>query len=200
METCTNPVEKAEIRKAAKARLAALSPEVFTAAGAAAARHLPLIPRWDSFRSVLIFFSMKGEIDTRPIMETTLTTGKSFFAPRIEGEALVFYRIDRGSLTEPRGYREPEANPALALRPEDFPVLVLCPGLAFDRRLNRLGRGRGYYDRFFDSLNTAGRQYSPLGLCMDCQLADQVPIGSQDKKMDAILTESGIRCAGFRLP
>jgi len=198
MKTCTNPVCKAEVRKTVKARLAALSPEAFTAAGTAAARYIPLIPRWDSFRSALIFFSMKDEIDTRPIMETILTAGKIFFAPRVEGETLVFYRMGRSSLTEPRGYREPDANPALALRQEDFPVLVITPGLAFDRRLNRLGRGRGYYDRFFASLDLAGRQYTPLGLCMDCQLLDQVPAGPLDKRMDALLTE--IRYAGSRLP
>jgi 5-formyltetrahydrofolate cyclo-ligase len=193
MKTCTNPVCKAEVRKIVKAWLAALSPEAFTAAGVAAAHHISLIPRWDSFRSVLIFFSMKDEIDTRPIMEAALTAEKSLFTPRIEGEALVFYRISQVSLAEHRGYREPEANPALALRLEDFPVLVLCPGLAFDRRLNRLGRGRGYYDRFLDSFHhSADRKYTPFGLCMDCQLIDQVPIGPQDKQMDAILTESGI--------
>jgi len=192
METCTNPEMKTEARKTAKARLAAIPPETFTAAGAAAARRLPLIPRWGSFRSVLAFFSMKDEIDTRPVMETVLAAGKSLFAPRIEGEALVFYRIDRGSLAGHRGYREPKANPALALMPEDFPVLVLCPGLAFDRHLNRLGRGRGYYDRFFASLDSAGRHYTPLGLCMDCQLAGQVPAGPEDRRMEALLTESGI--------
>jgi len=187
METCTNPEEKAEARKAAKARLAAVSPEAFTAAGTAAARHLPLIPRWDSFRSVLAFFSMKDEIDTRPVMETVLAAGKSLFAPRIEGDALVFYRISRNDLLKPRGYREPEANPFLALCREDFPVLVLTPGLAFDRGLNRLGRGRGYYDRFFASLDAAGRQYTACGLCMDCQLTDHIPAGPKDKKMDSII-------------
>lgn len=201
MELCTNPQnDKAELRKTAKARLAALPPEAFAAAGAAAALHLPLIPNWDSFRSALAFFPMKDEIDTRPVMETILAAGKSLFAPRIEGETLVFYRIGRGSLTGPRGYREPEANPALALGQEDFPVLVLSPGLAFDRSLNRLGRGRGYYDRFFASLDIKGRRYTSLGLCMDCQLADQVPAGPQDRRMDALLTESGIIYAGFRLP
>jgi len=187
METCTNPEEKAEARKAARARLAAIPPEAFAAAGVAAARHLPLIPGWDSFRSVLAFFSMKDELDTRPVMETVLAAGKSLFAPRIEGDLLAFYQINRNDLIRPRGYREPEADPFLALSREDFPILVLTPGLAFDRGLNRLGRGRGYYDRFFASLDAAGRQYTAIGLCMDCQLAGHIPAGPKDKKMDALL-------------
>ena len=202
--------DKAELRKTIKARLAALAPETLSAAGSTAARHLERIPRWNSFPSALAFFSMKDEIDTRPIMEAILKAGKALFVPRVEGESLGFYRVGRdsaaGNLFDsaidhvsdgPRRYREPEANPALSLKPDDFPILVITPGLAFDRRLNRLGRGRGYYDRFFAALNSgeaypAASQYTAVGLCLDCQLVDQVPVSPWDKKVNLLLTESGL--------
>ena len=168
---------KQEIRKAVKSRLAAALPHQFTAAGKAAALLLPSIPGWDRFRSVLLFSSMKDEIDTRPIMETVHNAGKPLFIPTVTGETLVFYR-------------EPTADTA-ALAAEDFPALVITPGLSFDRNLNRLGRGRSFYDRFFASLDAVQRDYTAMGICMDCQLVDEVPADPWDKKMDMLLTESG---------
>jgi 5-formyltetrahydrofolate cyclo-ligase len=194
--------DKPELRKTVRDNLAALSPKELTAAGSAAACYLGRIPRWNEFPSALAFFSMNNEIDTRPVMEAILQTGKSLFVPRIKGEDLAFYQIGQNDLESSAirfggGFREPEGDPRLILKPEDFPVLVITPGLAFDRRMNRLGRGKGYYDRFFASLDSkeshsAGRSYTALGLCMDCQVVEEVPVEPWDKRMDLLLTESGI--------
>ena len=172
-------LKKAELRKIIKNRLTALSPEQFSASGFAAAQQLSHIPRWNDFRSVLAFVSLKDEINTLPVMETSLKAGKSLFVPRIEGKLLAFYR-------------EPEGYPAIVLKPEDFPALVITPGIAFDHSLKRLGRGRGYYDRFFAALDSMNRNYSALGLCMDCQLVDEVPVEPWDKDMNFLLTANGI--------
>ena len=175
---------KTELRNSIKSRLAAIPAQQFTAAGSSAALLLPAIPGWDTFRSVLAFFPMKDEIDTRPLMEIVLSTGKSLFVPQIKGETLVFCQIDQYN-------REPAEDLALTLKPADFPALVITPGLAFDRTMNRLGRGRSFYDRFLASLDAANREYTALGLCMECQLLDKIPAEPWDKKMDMLLTESG---------
>jgi 5-formyltetrahydrofolate cyclo-ligase len=97
------------------------------------------------------------------------------------------------------GIREPE--PKTALMPEDFPVLVITPGLAFDRRGRRLGRGRGFYDRFFAELDSgclgplsADRAffYTALGLCMEAQLVPEVPAEDHDKTMDLVLAGNSL--------
>lgn len=62
--------------------------------------------------------------------------------------------------------------------------LIVVPGVAFDRRLNRLGRGKGYYDRLLSTL-----QARKVGICFDFQLKDAIPTEPFDRKMDAILTE-----------
>ena len=193
---------KSELRTTIKSRLAALSQEQFTIAGNTAAQQLPQIPGWNKFRSALAFLSMKDEIDTRPIMETILNAGKPLFAPKVEKENLVFYQINKNdmkSCTVAAGKsfpdsicREPAADPACILTVDNFPVLVITPGMAFDRRYYRMGRGRGYYDRFFAALDESGRNYTALGLCMNCQLVDKIPVDTWDKKMDMLLTESGL--------
>ena len=173
---------KSELRTIIRSRLATLSQQQLTVAGEHAARQLSLIPGWDNYRSVLAFFSMKDEMDTQPLMETVLKTEKSLFVPRIEGELLVFYQINQ----------DDTANSSRILTADNFPALVITPGMAFDRRYYRMGRGRGYYDRFFAALDESGRNYTAIGLCMNCQLVDEVPAGTCDKKMDLLLTESGL--------
>lgn len=66
--------------------------------------------------------------------------------------------------------------------------LVLVPGLAFDRSGGRLGRGKGFYDRFFQKLS---KKAVLVGLAFDEQLVERVPIEPHDRKMDFLLTPEG---------
>ena len=110
----------------------------------------------------------------------------------MEARTLVFRRVlspDGPWRKGPFGLREPASTSEdEAVTPGDFPALILTPGLAFDREGKRLGRGGGYYDRFFAELDEAGREYFSLGLCMDFQVTDSVPVEENDKKMDGLLT------------
>lgn len=65
------------------------------------------------------------------------------------------------------------------------PHVVLVPGLAFGGRGERLGRGRGYYDRYLE--NFTGIK---IGVCFDEQIRQQVPMDEHDQKMDYIVSES----------
>jgi 5-formyltetrahydrofolate cyclo-ligase len=187
---------KQALRIAIRSCLAGLAPEEFTREGAAAAKMLARLPGWDRCPSVLLFLAMTTEIDTGPLLETAFSAGKRVFVPRIEGPGeLRFYRISAaaGPWREGcAGIREPFPDTGALLRPADFPVLALTPGLAFDREGRRLGRGRGFYDRFFAGLDS-GRlavsgTYSAFGLCMDSQITGEVPAEAHDKRMNGILT------------
>ena len=63
--------------------------------------------------------------------------------------------------------------------------LVVVPGVAFDTKKNRLGRGKGYYDRFFKKKRTI-----KIGVGFDFQLINSVPVNSWDKRLDMIITPS----------
>lgn len=182
------------MRTQACSRLVSLKPEDFTAAGRDAARRLSLIPGWDDFCSVLAFISLPDEIDTQPVLETAFHAGKRVFVPRVEGESLEFRRIfpadDPGAFCRGCfGVREPEGGQILDA--EDFPVLAVVPGLAFDRNGGRLGRGGGYYDRFFAGLDAAGFPYTAAGFCVECQLVERVPVDLLDRIMDCVLVGRG---------
>jgi 5-formyltetrahydrofolate cyclo-ligase len=78
----------------------------------------------------------------------------------------------------------------------DFPALIVVPGLGFDFRGNRLGRGRAYYDRFFARISQAGAfaapaQFFALGYCAAVQLVPEVPADPWDRPMNGICTGGG---------
>jgi 5-formyltetrahydrofolate cyclo-ligase len=188
-------IAKTELRKTMKARLAALPPERFAAEGAAAAERLAGAALWQRHGCILLYAAMAGEIATAPLLERAFAAGKAVFFPKVEGVELRFFRIgpsDSGGADWAAGafgIREPrDASPERLFRPEAGPALVVTPGLAFDRRGNRMGRGRGYYDRFFAGLDRAGARYEAAGFCLSCQLVETVPVESFDKRLDALCT------------
>jgi 5-formyltetrahydrofolate cyclo-ligase len=168
---------KSDLRKSVKTRLASIPPEQFARAGRAAAARLAEIPAWASCGSVLCFKSLKDEIDTRPIIEASLAAGKKVFLPAVKGDTMEF----RNALTS-----EPLRLCGLCEK-----LLIIVPGLAFDEKGGRLGRGRGFYDRFLASIS--GRDFFSCGLCLDCQMVESVPAEPHDVFLDAVLTEKRLR-------
>jgi 5-formyltetrahydrofolate cyclo-ligase len=204
---------KEEIRAGIQKRLKALSRDVFDKKGAEAAARLWAWNRWAAYRSVLVFLSTAFEINTQPLLDLAFIDRKRVFAPRVEQSSLGFFKIAPPvSGKKPDSNKSPAAGspepwtkgafgireplPEVPLTADDFPALVITPGLAFDRQGNRLGRGRGFYDRFFAALDTgtlpglpAGLSFTACGLCLELQITDAVPAESHDRKMDMIVTE-----------
>jgi 5-formyltetrahydrofolate cyclo-ligase len=141
---------------------------------------------------------MKYEIDTTPLLECAFYDKKDIFIPKVMNDRLIFFQICEHDPNEQWeigmfGIREPVSRKALLA--ENFPCLIITPGLAFDRNGNRLGRGKGYYDRFFAELDARNLPYFSIGLCMPSQIVDRVPVEPWDKKMDAVWNGSRvIRC------
>jgi 5-formyltetrahydrofolate cyclo-ligase len=186
---------KETLRAEIKNRLKCVSREEFCSQGAEAAVLLRSSPSWARFSTLFLFLSMdNSEIDTQSLLEAAFKDGKRVFAPKVEGDKLVFYPLlsAKGPWRKDSfGIREPEdwaSEDKMARGAEDFPALILTPGLAFDREGNRLGRGKGYYDRFFAELDAEGRSYTALGLSMDFQIIEKVPVEENDKKMNGLLT------------
>ena len=139
---------------------------------------------------ILAFVSYKSEIDTTQIIEEALRLGKQVYVPRVEhadseqaccGETqseLVFYRIK--SMTElTTGYKgipEPAAieNERYLYDPEKAEqTLMLMPGAVFDKMRNRIGYGKGFYDRFL--ADKENLQLRTIGVGFACQLVEKLP-------------------------
>ncbi|MDR2371213.1 MAG: 5-formyltetrahydrofolate cyclo-ligase [Treponema sp.] len=183
---------KERLRRSIKERLAGLSAGQFGAEGKKAAGLLCASPLWKRYSSILLFLSLKDEIDTGPLLEAAFAEKKRVFVPRVEKNGLAFYEA-RPSGPRAKGPSGPLPAGETAerpLSPEDFPALIIVPGLAFDLSGRRLGRGKGCYDRFFAELekNVPAGGYKAIGLCMEIQIKAGVPASSSDKKMDGLLS------------
>ena len=181
---------KKELRTAIKARLAAVSPDETLGASKSVLAQLESLEQWKRADIVLAFLSMKDEIDTIPILNAALEQGKTFAVPRVVGPDLVFYQIqDLKKNVAPGafGILEPVSGlcpVAVENLPEHHSV-ALVPGLAFDKENFRLGRGKGFYDRF---LASAGDSLYKIGIGYSFQLVEKVPREPHDKALDLVIT------------
>ena len=141
--------------------------------------HLRNSAIWKAARVVFGFMALPGEPDW---LGEDPPADKLLAFPRIsESGALLFFS---GSVFEAGALGVSEPVDGTAAPPPD---LVVVPGLAFDLAGARLGRGKGYYDRWLQA-NPAVRT---LGVCFKCQMLERIPAEPHDVCVNAILTEDG---------
>lgn len=186
------------LRAAAKAQLAAMTPAKRTEASARATIAAQSVHAWQPSRLVLAFLSMPTEIDTGPVIEAALAGGKRVAVPRIEDGEIAFVELPPGWQDWPHDRWNIPAPPAslTTLSFDDIatvPTLALVPGLAFDRAGGRLGRGKGYYDRFLAGVQAArGRlgcaagSFFAVAYGYDSQLVELVPMDERDTPLDGL--------------
>jgi 5-formyltetrahydrofolate cyclo-ligase len=185
--------QKAGLRREIRSRLEGL--EAAGAKSLAVHERLFSTAWWREARWVFVYIAMPGEVDTAPIVLRAYQDGKLVAVPRMEGEEVVFYRYEgrtRELVPNQFGILEPDPLwiPVDPLQLAEGPLLVLTPGLAFDRRLRRMGRGKGYYDRFLARLRSeSSLRVTAVAFCLDEQVVDAVPNGVGDLPVDAIVTD-----------
>lgn len=193
--------EKADLRSRVRKLRAALSEEERAARSEAITAHLLALPAYHSATRIHCFISLPDEVDTTGIFAACLKAGKQTFVPVVDParDALVSIRWRLGDplIAGPFNVPIPPPTHRISISPEDID-LVLLPGLAFDDQGNRLGYGKGYYDRLLGELAEAGRRRGrpippALGLAFHCQKVASVPTGEHDVACSGIITEKGWR-------
>jgi 5-formyltetrahydrofolate cyclo-ligase len=181
--------EKAELRAKVKRLLAALSPEQLGARSRLACERLTSLRVFARAHIVMLYLPLPGELDCMPAIEETWRRGKLVAVPRVRWDTRVIEPVICESLqclVEGRyGLREP-VGPAVPLEAIEF---VVAPGLAFDSRGGRLGRGGGFYDRF---LCQKALWAMRCGLALSDQLVQRVPTETCDQRVDMLVTEDNV--------
>jgi 5-formyltetrahydrofolate cyclo-ligase len=151
-------------------------------------------PLWSGTSCILLYAPLPDEPDISPLVSDPASAGKRFLYPRVVGDTLELYERTPFSLwiTGPYGLSEPDPESWIAVGP-DAPDCALVPGLAFDARGYRLGRGKGYYDRLLGSPLFRGIR---IGVAWRRQIIDRVPAEEHDIPMDWLLTPDGLTTAG----
>lgn len=181
---------KQEIRDAMRVQRSGLKSDWVLPASACLAERVIALPEFMRATVVSCFLSLPGEVQTRSIMEAAWKAGKRVAVPcrRDDGEYMpAWLTPDEPLAAGAFAVRQP-AVPHWA-KPDRFD-LVLVPGLAFSPKGERLGHGRGYYDRMLARL--ARHIDIKAGLCFSCQIVPVVPVTDHDVAMDLVVTEDAV--------
>jgi 5-formyltetrahydrofolate cyclo-ligase len=174
------------LRDQVRAGVRQLSVSARAGAAAATCARLRTTPIWQAAQSVLMFAPLADEPDIWPLLGEALTAGKQVSLPSYVPGPNVYVARRIGDLVRDLvvgkfGVRE--AAPHCAEIPLNQLDLVLVPGVAFDARGRRLGRGKGFYDRLLADVRGA-----KCGVAFDEQMVATVPVGPRDIPLNCILT------------
>jgi len=188
---------KKEMRTRFRSLVASLTPAEIESKSLAAARLLYDTKVYQDAQIMMAFLSLPSEIDTTPIILRAWQDHKRVLAPKISWEQRRMLPVEIHSLTDRSSIPQLGRHEAGA----GFPVpvgaieLVLVPGLGFDEHGNRLGRGRGFYDRFLAHPDFRG---IACALALEEQVTDTLPVGPHDRPVHLLITDHKIR--EFRTP
>ena len=173
--------EKQRLREEMRAILRILPLSSQSSASAKIRSILATWPVWQMASSACAFCALPGE----PSLLNPWPKNKRISLPLVEGDNLSMRRVDSPDELSPGkfGILEPSSDAPKSSGNWD---LILVPGMAFDRSGGRLGRGRGYYDRFLGLHSHILR----VGICFDEQLVPTVPSEDHDIRLHALITPS----------
>lgn len=190
--------DKKQLRKHVREHLKKLSQAQRDGAGVAIARHMEdWLSHGPTLESAGLFMSLPDELNTRPLEKALHKRHIRHYIPWIVPErGMVF--IDRERLRDLHLDSDLSPNCFLKSLPETLDVVdildisglsaIFVPGLAFDQKGGRLGRGQGHYDRALSSMVGMAKKPLFIGLAMDVQIVAQVPLEEHDVFMDYLCT------------
>ena len=187
--------EKRLIRRRLAASRRDLSRTDVARLSAAACERVLGLPAFAAALHVVAYSAIDNELDPAAIAEVSRGDGKTVYYPEVDDGTPGFTRESR----PPAAYRgDPIRGPEIAgrLSAEAERVLFLVPGVAFDPRGVRLGRGQGWYDRALASYPAATR----VGLAYEFQVVPALPEAPWDVRMHAVVTEARVIGAGSDMP
>lgn len=130
---------------------------------------------------VAMFSPLPDEPQIWPLVDE-LSKTKTVVLPRVEGDVMSFYHYESGMLSKGSfGIMEPVL--CEAVEPSEIDLMVV-PGVAFTADGYRMGRGKGYYDKYMSS---DGFRAMKVGVCYSCQLVDELPVDPHDVRMDKVI-------------
>jgi len=142
-------------------------------------------------KKIFTFVSYNNEVDTYRLINYSIKNNKKVYVPKINNikDKMEVYEINTFSDLEigKYGILEPKRNCKKIEKPDM--ELVIVPGIAFDYDGNRIGYGKGYYDKFFKENNT---NFKKVALAYDFQILKKIPHNVNDVKVNYIISNKQI--------
>ena len=151
-------------------------------------KRLLALPEFKRADVIMFYVSKDGEVETMPMIEAALERGKVVLVPviKVRKKKMVVSEVmdpDKDLVRGPYGIYQPKAHFEV-FHPRSIDLAVV-PGVAFDEKGNRLGRGMGYYDKFLSRLRPG---VPTVGLAFKFQVVKKLPIFSHDLPVTRLLT------------
>lgn len=188
-------MEKNDLRNQMRAILATITPQQRHKRSLDVCHQLLDTPEFRRAETIMLFLSMEQEVETSTLVLQAWKECKTVALPHVRWEQreiqpVVIKSLDTSPNPLVQGLRDPAGGTPISLARID---LVAVPGLAFDRRGYRLGRGKGFYDRFLSQKDFQGLR---IALCFHEQLLEELlPVEPHDVPMNMIITDQKIvRC------
>ena len=169
-------MKKSELRKEIKNRKRQFTSQQLSELSFVVVMRLLAHQRLKDARTVMLYYSLPDEVYTHTLVDALL--------PRVTGEGTMELRCYTGPQSLEQGaynIMEPVGEVFTDYAQIDLAVI---PGVAFDRQLNRMGRGKGYYDRLLPQLGCAYK----IGICFDFQPVESIECEEHDIKMDEVIS------------
>ena len=143
-------------------------------------QQLSVHPQFVKAKTVMLYASLPDEVETLEFIEQW-RTNKNIILPVVEGDDIIPTALEKN--IEMKNGEFNILEPQNQAYKGSFDLIVV-PGMAFDRQGHRLGRGKGFYDRFLSNYSNVYK----IGLCFDFQLVEDVPNENHDQVMNEIIS------------
>ena len=180
--------EKSRLRAALRAQCADLPQHLAATLATRACARVMDLPCFTSARGLVAYAATANEIDPAPLVAAALASGKAVYFPRRLGDGLEFLCAAPDSL-RPGAHGVLEPVDGEPLSGNTAGVVFVVPGLGFDERGARLGRGAGCFDRALPRFAGAIR----VGLAFEFQVLPLLPEAPWDVRMDSVVTDARVR-------
>ena len=176
--------QKKRLRKQIKEEKNRQSKERLLTISSALLKQIEEHPRFIAARTILMYHSLGDEVQTHAFVEKWHTS-KKILLPIVQGDILILrhYKGKDSMQVGAFGIEEPIGE---EFTNYDEIELGIIPGIAFDRQGNRLGRGKGYYDKLLPLLHSYN-----MGICYRFQALEEIPAEPFDRSMNEVWTEEG---------
>ncbi len=183
---------KRALRQRIKDLLDAIPQDVIATRSAAVWRLLYETPEYRAADVIMIYLPLATEVDAQQLAQQAWADLKRVAAARVSWDQRRMFPVEVSSLTgrfEEDSYGVREATEGMPI-PINEVDLVVVPGLAYDHKGNRLGRGRGFYDRFLVHPDFRGVS---CGVAFEEQVLDDVPVAENDVPIQMLVTDMRVR-------
>jgi len=184
-------MSKSEFRQIAAEKVCALSADEKREKSRAVMESIFGLQEFKEANNILFYYSLNNEVETADAIKKAAAQGKNVYLPRVPAESaeLEFCKVgDCSSELQCGCFGIMEPKPKLQKETDKGIVdVVIVPGVVFDSDCGRIGRGKGYYDRFLADVPAI-----KIGAAFDVQLTEKIPAREHDVLMDYVVTESRV--------